>query len=320
MTVEIQSASATGGDLLDELLTPLRLRGVFASRWSVKAPWGIRGDQENCAVLHYMRAGGCSVRLPGTPEPITLGAGDLAIFPHGAAHELADRPGRTTTPLDLVLPDRPAGTVGAVEIDGPGPATELLCGGLHYDEVAVSPLYRALPEVLVLDPEMLADEPLLADTLRRLADGADHRAPGARLVALRAFELVFVLALRVALARLSTEFPTLRALRHPEIGRALLAVQTRFAEPWTLESLAREAGMSRSAFAAVFRRLVGEPPAQHLAGRRMQEAARLLTETALPLSALPERVGYQSAVGFHLAFRRHFATTPGDFRKTRARY
>ncbi|WP_243722952.1 AraC family transcriptional regulator [Actinomadura sp. 7K507] len=293
-------------DLLDELLAPLRLEGVFVSRWEARAPWGFRGDQESNAILHYVRSGECAITMPGASEPVLLGLGELAVFPYGTAHELADRPGRATTPLDLMLPGRQAGSTTEVRVDGPGRMTELLCGGLHYDESAMSPLYRSLPEIIVLDRAALATEPLLAGTL----DALIARYGG--LAALRAFELVFVLALRVALERLGGMPP---ALRDPAVGRALLVIQTRYAEPWTLESLAREARMSRSAFAGRFTRLVGEAPARHLAGRRMREAARLLTETATPLAAIPGRVGYRSSVGFHLAFRRHFGVPPGEYRR-----
>ncbi|MFC7586412.1 helix-turn-helix transcriptional regulator [Nonomuraea antimicrobica] len=125
-----------------------------------------------------------------------------------------------------------------------------------------------------------------------------------------------MLALRAALTNLADGEPVLRALRHPAVGAALLAVQTRFAEPWTVESLAAEAGMSRSAFAAAFRELVGEAPMRHLTARRMQEAARLLAGTALPQSAVARRVGYRSTVGFHLAFKQWHGCTPGEYRRT----
>lgn len=279
---------------------------MFVSRWEARAPWGFRGDQERNAILHYVRSGECAITMPGSSRPVVLGSGELAIFPYGTAHELADRPGRPTTPLDLMLPGRPVGSTSEVRVDGPGGVTDLLCGGLHYDEAAMSPLYRSLPEIIVLDREVLAAEPLLSGTL----EGLTERYGG--LAALRAFELVFVLALRVALEHAGGMPP---ALRDPAVGRALLAIQTRYAEPWTLESLAREARMSRSAFAAAFTRLVGEAPARHLAGRRMREAARLLAETATPLAAIPERVGYRSSVGFHLAFRRHFGVPPGEYRR-----
>ncbi|NRQ36144.1 AraC family transcriptional regulator [Nonomuraea sp. NN258] len=303
-------------DLLSELLAPLRLHGVFHSRWSARAPWGVAGERESCALLHYVQDGACVVELPGA-APVRVRAGELAVFPHGTAHRLADAPGRATVPLAAVLPERVPGATRTVRIDGPGAVTTLLCGGLHYDAAAAAPLYRALPRLLVLDAAAIAGEPLLGDLLHRLSQAGGEGAgePGLALVALRTFELAFVLALRAALAHLADGEPVLRALRHPGVAAALLAVQNRFAEPWTVETLAAEAGMSRSAFAATFRELVGQAPMRHLTARRMQEAARLLGDTGLPHSAIAQRVGYQSTVGFHLAFRQWYGTTPGEHRK-----
>ncbi|PSL04726.1 AraC family transcriptional regulator [Haloactinopolyspora alba] len=315
MTAVTDSTAEADDDLLTALLTPLRLRGVFASWWIMPAPWGIRGAGESSAILHYVRSGALAVTLPGTTEPTWIRAGELALFPHGTGHELADRPGRALMPLELVLPDRPAGGTRVVELDGTGPVTELLCGGLHYDAAAVPVIYRSLPDVLLVDERMQAREPLLSTVLAQLASRDEFETPGSTLVTLRAFELVFVLALRAALSDLGSDAPAVQALRHPGIARSLLAVHTRFEQAWTLETLAYEAHMSRSAFAATFRDLVGVTPARYLANRRMQEAARLLTETPLPLGALPDRVGYRSAVGFHAAFRAHFGTTPARFRQ-----
>ncbi|MUL44305.1 AraC family transcriptional regulator [Streptomonospora sp. PA3] len=301
----------TETDLLSELLAPLRLRGVFYSRWSARAPWGVAGDGEDCALLHYVHRSECAVEMPdGTA--LRLAAGDLAVFPHGTAHRVADRPGRAAVALSDLLPRRPPGAVRAVEIGGSGPAALVLCGGLHYDRAAAAPLYRGLPPVLVLEGAAVAREPLLADTLRRLAEGSAHTGPGGRLVALRAFELVFVLALRGAIG---ADPPLMRALGDPVVRPGLLAVQTRFAEPWTVRSLAAEAGVGRSLFAARFRSLVGQAPMSHLTQRRMQEAARLLTETSLPQEQVARRVGFASATGFHLAFRRAFGATPGEYRR-----
>ncbi|UBU16372.1 AraC family transcriptional regulator [Nonomuraea gerenzanensis] len=302
------------GDLLSALLAPLRLEGVFHSRWQAGAPWGIAGEGEDCALLHYVHDGTCAVELPGA-EPVLLRAGDLAVFPHGSAHRLGDRPGRPTVPLASVLPERPPGGMSTVELGGPGERTVLLCGGLHYDRAAVSPLYRVLPPVLVLDQAALEGHGLLRDVLGRLANEWHLAEGGATLVTLRAFELVFVLALRAAVGELAEGSAILRALHHPAIGTALHVVQTRFAEPWTVESLAAQAGLSRSAFASTFRELVGEAPMRHLTARRMQEAARLLSDTGLSHSRISERVGYESTVGFHLAFRKWYGVTPGDYRR-----
>ncbi|MER5885620.1 AraC family transcriptional regulator [Streptomyces sp. NPDC001941] len=305
-------------DLLSEMLKPLRLTGVFDSRWHVNAPWAIEGDAEqSCAILHYIVEGGCWISGEDQ-HAVELREGDLAVFPTGTAHRLSDRPDRQGVPLKAVLPERQPGTSGEIRIDGAGPRSRLLCAGLHYDASAATGLYRALPWALVLDRSQVDQEPLLRDTLRLLAAPDRPVGPGDRLITLRAFEMALVLALRPLLAEFARGPASLPVLRHPGIARAMVMMSTRFAEPWTIESLAREVGMSRSAFTAAFRELVGEAPARHLTGRRMQEAARLLGETSLPQSAVPQRVGYQSAVGFHLAFRKWFGKTPGEYRSSAA--
>ncbi|MEU0950887.1 AraC family transcriptional regulator [Streptomyces niveus] len=302
-------------DLLSELLKPLRLTGVFDSRWHVSAPWAIEGDAEqSCAILHYIVQGGCWVSGEGQ-TPVELREGDLAVFPTGTAHRIADRADRGGgLRLGAVLPERLPGTSGELKIEGGGPESRLLCAGLHYDASAATGLYSALPWALVLDRTQVDNEPLLRDTLRLLASTQRPVGPGDRLITLRAFEMALVLALRPLLREIADNPASLPVLSHPGISRAMVIIATRFAEPWTIESLAREVGMSRSAFTAAFRELVGEAPARHLTGRRMQEAARLLGETSLPQSAVPQRVGYRSAVGFHLAFRKWFDRTPGEYR------
>ncbi|MFJ5834072.1 AraC family transcriptional regulator [Streptomyces sp. NPDC093089] len=301
-------------DLLSELLKPLRLTGVFDSRWHVRAPWAIEGDAESsCAVLHYVVEGDCWITTDDEP-PVALHAGDLVVFPTGTAHRLSDRPDRQGLPLKAVLPERRPGTSGEIVIDGTGPESRLLCAGLHYDASAATGLYTSLPWALVLDGAQVDREPLLRDTLRLLAAPDRPVGPGDRLITLRAFEMALVLALRPLLRELADSPSSLPLLRHPGISRAVVIMATRFAEPWTIDSVAREVGMSRSAFTAAFRDLVGESPARHLSARRMQEAGRLLAETSLPQSAVPSRVGYQSAVGFHLAFRKWFGVTPGEYR------
>ncbi|MBT2397874.1 AraC family transcriptional regulator [Streptomyces sp. ISL-100] len=310
----MERAGHDGEDLLSELLKPLRLTGVFDSRWHVNAPWAIEGDAEqSCAVLHYIVEGGCWISGEGQTA-LELNAGDLAVFPTGTAHRLSDRPDRQGVPLRAVLPERQPGTSGEIRIEGSGPASRLLCAGLHYDASAATGLYKALPWALVLDGPQVAAEPLLRDTLRLLAAPDRPVGPGDRLITLRAFEMALVLALRPLLRELADNPAALPVLRHPGISRAMVIIATRFAEPWTIESLAKEVGMSRSAFTAAFRSLVGDAPARHLTGRRMQEAARLLGETTVAQSAVPQRVGYQSSVGFHLAFRKWFGKTPGEYR------
>ncbi|MBM7081356.1 AraC family transcriptional regulator [Micromonospora sp. WMMD734] len=300
-------------DVLAELLRPIRLVSVFHSRWIARGPWNVQGDDDHCAVMHYALRNSCYVKLPGRP-PILLQRGDLAIFPYGTAHTLGDGSPTPTRPLRSVLPERRLGESAIVRIGEAGPVTELMCASLNYDPGGEPPLYRSLPPIFMLGKPELDHEPLLLRTLESLVAETERREPGSPLVTLRAFEMVFVLALRVVLRKLTVDAPGLRALGHPGVSRALSAIYGEFQRPWTLDLLAQRAGMSRSSFAKTFRDLVGEGPALHLTRRRVQEAVQLLTYTKTPLSSIPEMVGYKSTVGFHLAFRKILNDTPGRYR------
>ncbi|PZS31768.1 MAG: AraC family transcriptional regulator [Pseudonocardiales bacterium] len=302
-------------DLLSELLRPIRLTGVFHSWWLLRVPWSIEGDSEhNCAVLHYVVDGSFWISTEGA-MPTKLHEGDLAIFPTGVAHRLSDRPDRPGVPLQTLLAGREPGTSARLTHGGDGPKTRILCAGLHYDPSAATSLYRALPWMMVLDRAKIESEPLLRDAVNLLIAQHDGVGPGSQLITLRAFEMAFVLILRPLLNGIMDRPAVLSALEHPAISQALLIMYSRFSEPWTIASLAHEVNMSRSAFTARFRELVGEGPASHLTSYRMREAARLLANSSIPQSALPGKVGYKSAVGFHVAFRKFFGMTPGEYRQ-----
>ncbi|MGW6056255.1 AraC family transcriptional regulator [Streptomyces sp. NPDC055189] len=303
-------------DVLSELLKPLRLADTYYSKWLAGGSWGIEGEEDSHAILHYMVRNGCYISF-GDEEAIRLHEGDLAMFPHGAAHSFASAPGCAVTPLNSVLSDLPLGSSDSVTIGSAAPDTEMLCASLHYDPVTEPALYRALPRIIVLRSHMLRDEPLLHYTLECLTREGARMAPGAQLVSLRAFEMVFVLALRTAMEQLAEASPALKALRHEGVSRALTAIYASYASPWTVESLAREARMSRAVFSRVFRELVGEPPARHLLFRRLQEARRILADPSVPQREIHRIIGYGSHVGFHLAFCKEFGMTPGEYRAQR---
>ncbi|MFB6891667.1 AraC family transcriptional regulator [Kitasatospora sp. NPDC056327] len=304
-------------DVLSELLRPLWLTDIFHSMWQAGGSWGVKGHDDNCAIVHYMVEDRCVISFDDDSPPIELREGDLAIFPHGSAHTFAAEAGARTTPLSALVPHCRPGRSGGVSVGTPPYRTRMLCASLHFSAIGEPGLYQALPRIIVLRRHMLEGEPLLLRTLESLPSEIGRTAPGSRLVTLRAFETVFVLSLRIAMEELAEESPALQALHHPGISKALLAIHGSYAESWTVESLAREAGMSRSVFSQMFRELVGEPPMRHLTVRRLQEARRLLTDTSVPQQDIAQRIGYRSQVGFHLAFRKEFGATPGEYRARR---
>ncbi|NIR29565.1 MAG: helix-turn-helix transcriptional regulator [Gammaproteobacteria bacterium] len=107
----------------------------------------------------------------------------------------------------------------------------------------------------------------------------------------------------------------LAGLRDPVVGRALLALHRRPAQPWTLETLAREVGASRSHLAGCFARLIGQPPMQYLSQWRMQLAARMLADGSAKVASVALDVGYASEAAFSRAFKRLVGVSPAQWRQ-----
>ena len=107
----------------------------------------------------------------------------------------------------------------------------------------------------------------------------------------------------------------LGALRDEQIGRAISLIHRNPDHPWTVASLASEVAMSRSAFAARFTELVGEPAMHYMASWRMHVALTWLKEDRVTLAELASRLGYQSEAAFSRAFKRFNGISPGAVRR-----
>lgn len=107
----------------------------------------------------------------------------------------------------------------------------------------------------------------------------------------------------------------LSAIREPRIHRALAAVMRDLTFDWTIDSLGQVAGMSRTAFAELFREVIGMTPMRSVTILRLAEAARVLANSAATLEEVANHVGYASAEGFVRAFERHYGMPPGRWRR-----
>jgi transcriptional regulator GlxA family with amidase domain len=158
---------------------------------------------------------------------------------------------------------------------------------------------------------------------RRLAPSASasrRTAPGAQVIFARLADVFLTQALPTYLtgaARTGLLRPG--PLADPLIPRAIALIRDDPARPWTLQTLARETGMSRTAFATRFRAATGEPPIQHLAKVRLSQAAGYLATADLTLDAIAARTGYASSASLSKAFKRYFGVPPGSYRTTNRR-
>jgi len=210
-----------------------------------------------------------------------------------------------------------AGGLPFVVTEGGGGPERLgvVCGFLGCDVVPFNPVLAALPTVI----RLASPSPGAGDRLGQLIDfavaEARERRAGSDCVRLRISELMFVELVRRYLSGLPAEQTGwLAGLRDPYVGRALSLLHQDPARAWTLETLARAAGLSRSLLAERFQHFVGQPPMRYLTRWRMQVAARLLAERGAKVSAIAQRVGYDSEAAFSRAFKRITGVPPAGWR------
>jgi AraC-like DNA-binding protein len=196
--------------------------------------------------------------------------------------------------------------------DGANATAHIVCGYLGCDARPFNPLLLALPRVISLSGgtgELAALGFALAES-KRPRIGSDS-------VLGRLSELMFVEVSRYVETLPSHRANWLSGLRDATVGAAVAALHADPSRRWSLESLARDAGASRSVLAERFTRFVGQPPLQYLAHWRMQLAANRLRNTSDTVAAVAQQLGYESEVAFSRAFKKIVGLPPSRWRHVR---
>lgn len=316
-------------DALSEALRVVHLVGAIFIQGRFTAPWCYQSPRadtaapflepqaEQVVIFHLITEGACWVEMAGEP-PMRLEAGDAVVFPQGDAHRMASEPGvapATGARLDVVLSRRPR----LLAYGGGGATTKLVCGYLACDRRFAKLLLAGLPRLVKVPVRRSAAGAWLEGSVRYALAEARSPRPGGAGVLAKLAEVLFIEVLRLHINE-QREGRTgwLAAMGDRVVGAALQAVHARPAEAWTLESLARAAGSSRSVLAERFQQLVGTAPMQYLTQWRMLLAANLLTRSNAPLARIAQDVGYQTDTAFSRAFRREYGAPPATWRRTHA--
>lgn len=271
------------------------------------------------AEFHVIVRGNCWLRLPGRSDPIPLQGGDLVAFPHGDAHSLVDAPEGVALPAEQIVQGQNLDHYGPVTYGGGGLPASILCGYFRFDRDSPHPLVAALPSLIHIRGTDGHDFAWLQTALNFMIHETRVARPGAEAVVDRLAEVLFIQMVRAYIEQSKAPAGMLAAIADKQIGEALQLMHQAPQRAWTLASLAQRVGISRSAFAARFNQLVGQPPMHYLTFWRMQKARELLTETRLSTAAIAERVGYRSEAAFGKAFKKVVGTGPGAYRRDPSR-
>lgn len=306
-------------DILSEILALLEVKGTLYFRTSFRCPWGIEvPPYKNVARFHLAHRGDCWFQAAGSQEEVHLAQGDLVLFPHGTGHFLRGQRGARVERLDRVVEESGFTGRGVLVWGGneiPESETQLVCGHFAFGEDAGHPLLDQLPPYIHIRKGDEISNTWLDITLKMLGSVAGRAQPGGDLIAAKLAEIIFTQTIRSFLDSDQASRLVFRGLRDPQISRLLAALHRDFKNPWSLEEMARAAGMSRTVFAERFKELMGLTPMQYLTNWRMQKARHLLVKTDAPVITVAEEAGYLSEVAFSRAFKNHFSKGPGAYRR-----
>jgi AraC-like DNA-binding protein len=312
-------------DPLSEVLRAVRLTGGVFIDAQLTAPWCMTTnmDANDCRpfletptqliAYHFIIAGRLLLFVDGEP-PIEIGAGEIVLFPRNDRHTMGSADGITPVRAGTLIAPPTEGNVSRIRHGGGGEMTHLVCGFLATED-DYNPLIAALPRVLTLDVREATSRDWIEASVRfAAAELAQGRLASSQVMS-RLSETLFVEAVRhYASTRPEETSGWLKGLRDPQIGRALALIHQDIAADLSVEALASDVAMSRSAFVNRFTTLVGVPPIRYLTLCRLQAAKLHLRESRRSIAQLANLVGYESEEAFSRAFKREFGMPPARWR------
>lgn len=310
------SVAQSLGDPLGEILHLLKLTGTFYCQSELSAPWGLNiPELDGVIVFLVVTDGHCWLEVAGE-EPLHVEKGNLVLLTCGSKHRLLSEQNASSVDLAALPVRKITEAYETLQFGGGGEVTRAMYGIVRFDHAAGQRLVNLLPNVLKIDTWSEHSSAWLQSTLQFIAREARELRPGGETVITRLADIIVIEAIRNWINTApEANKGWLGGVRDDQIGRAIMAIHRTPAQDWSVQSLAKTAGMSRSAFSARFTGLVGQSAMQYLTTWRMQLARTKLLETSLPVSTIADSLGYQSEPAFSRAFKRVFHERPGRIRQ-----
>lgn len=316
--------SAQPSDRLSQLFESVEVDTSVLTLWNLRDPWGVAFPGAPAALLHAVTAGAARFEY-ADGAVFHLEAGDVLLTSRssrGAMMSGVDVPLTqfeqlwAERGLDLWAPGRSAQSQSPnlVKFGGHGPQTNMMAVMFDVGEPWRTNLLMRLPPYIHLKRSESILAPWLDTALSGLAEESVRQPLGYGPIARRIAEIVLFSCIRSYFTDPARdELRWLSALTDRHLAQVLNAVRTRPDHGWTLAELSREAGMSRSTFAARFHEVLAVSPMRYLRDLRMKLVAEELAAGRISVKEAARRTGYTSASAFSVAFKRKFGAPPHTY-------
>jgi AraC-like DNA-binding protein len=316
---------------LSPALASVRLEGVVFAAADLSPPWGVVMPRVPDQVAIYIHTQGSGLAVFNEPQRhIRLEGGDLLMVKGAVWHGMSDQPGRVLQPLARVMEDDGRFVadsddevfstlcrlrLGETRAGAGSATTKVLTLRAFTEPRAPSPLLQSLPDAVHLPGFWWRHQRFMESLLAPLGDEMAGGLIGQR-IASRLGEVVLMKVIQTYVEQLPEGQRGLAGgLKDRYLSTAINALYSCPGRAWTVDALAAQVGLSRSAFLERFTTQVGQTPSQFLTAVRMQRAMELVQHSVLPLARVGDEVGYGSEAAFNRAFTRWCGETPGGIRR-----
>lgn len=296
-------------DPLSDLLSLLKLRSYVSGGFDAGGDFSVQFGRHEGIKFHAVVSGACWVSLEDGPAPVRVQAGEGFLLPHGKAFRISSNPSLRPVDVRQILAAEPDGRI--VTYNGGGDFLSI-GGYFSLSEGQADLLLETLPAVMHIRDS--ADNKMLRWCVERMRRELSDGLPGDFIVAQQLATMILVQAVRAHLSKKPNEGTGwLFALGDPRLRAAINAMHRDPGRRWTVELLAGEAAMSRTAFALRFKQVAGMTPMAYLTRWRMLRAAERLTTTRQSLAEISSNFGYESEKSFSATFKRIMHRSPRQY-------
>lgn len=320
-------------DILSDVLRSVRLSGAVFFDVAASSPWVaeapdttalaplVMPNAQHVIEYHVITSGyAWAALIEPEQEPVRLAPGSVIMFPQGDRHTISSHPYMRAKP-DLTVFDQPeiSSPPFYLEQFGDGPEqTDLICGFLGCDVLPFNPVIEALPRIVHIPDGYTTGDGWLRDLIRAIMKETRQQRSGASNVLARLSELLFIEVIRSYTESLPSDATGwFSALADHHVGRTIHLMHENPKRKWTLDTLAREVGVSRTVLVTRFTEQLGVAPMTYLGNWRMQIAATRLAGGAT-IAKVAADVGYESEAAFSRSFKRNTGFSPGAWRTRNA--
>jgi AraC-like DNA-binding protein len=295
-------------------LDSFRFKGISIEQTELMAPWRIVVNQP-VPKFHFIVSGHCWLELCDRVI-LELKAGDFVVLPSGVSHRLSADQNPSLDRCSEVFVERLTERFSICRNHGDGSNTRFISGAFTVEESEAKSIVASLPRLLHVNSAQFPILEWLHCSIRLLMFESAAARPGWESAVERVTDMMLFQVIR----SWKEQYPSdksggVAAHNDPAIDRAISLISSEPAFPWTIASLAKEVGLSRSAFSERFTRLVGVPIMQYVSNRRMQLAEQYLASGKKGLEEMAPLFGYQSGAAFSRAFKRSRGRPPGAVRR-----